>query len=170
MQSFRDALNPRFVTREKVVQRIGWFLLSLIPIAALLGLLGGGPFSEKTVSASANGARVIATYDRIGRMHSPLRMSFNVFAPGQDADTVRLTIPPGFVDKIDVKELSPQPDSSYVSEAGASYEWSVEDWSRPFSIELKYIANKWLTLKGGFRIEAAGTNLGEVSVSQFLFP
>ena len=51
-----------FQRRFGRVQRVAWWLLALVPVAAIAGLFGGGLFSE--VTAGSERARVTVTYDR----------------------------------------------------------------------------------------------------------
>lgn len=55
-----------FQRRFHRVQVLAWALLTLVPIAAVLGLFGQGLFSQ--TSAGGPCAGVTATYDRFARM------------------------------------------------------------------------------------------------------
>ena len=57
-----QALN--FQRRFGRVQRVAWWLLALVPIAAIAGLFGDGLFSEVTAGSQRVGGTV--TYERFG--------------------------------------------------------------------------------------------------------
>lgn len=170
MENFRDQLKPCFAAREAIIQRIGWVVLALLIVAAILGFLGGGLLSTRKVTAHGDELDVSLTYDRWGRMHSPLELQVEVDARRETAAELTLTIDFEFASNVDVIGISPESDSTSLSPAGATCTWQVDDWRRPLTITLDYISNKWLTLSGDFAVEADGQSLAQFEVSQFLFP
>jgi hypothetical protein len=84
------------------VQKIGWTILYLGLILALLGFFGTGPFSYKTIFE--NGKSV--EYERFLRYEGEAEMTFHVNAA---KDTIRLEIPQKYLEYIDVKSLTPLP-------------------------------------------------------------
>src|SRR5688500_808078 len=55
-----------FQRRFHAIQRIAWWVLALVPVAAVAGLFGGGLFSETTAGGRAAGVSV--SYDRFARI------------------------------------------------------------------------------------------------------
>ena len=169
-EHFRDQFKPRFAAREAIIQRIGWVVLALLIVATILGFLGGGPVSDRTVTAHKDQHVVSLTYDRWGRMHSPLEVRVEVNAPHETAGQMTLTIDFEFAANIDVIGITPESDSTSLSPAGATYTWRVDDWQEPLTITVDYISNKWLTLSGDFTVAVDNRSLAQFEVSQFLFP
>lgn len=60
------AEDPVFQEKDWRFQRIGWVIMILIIIAALLGLFGDGPFSHGNIAAD-DGTSVV--YEKITRIH-----------------------------------------------------------------------------------------------------
>src|SRR3954453_5436210 len=54
-----------FQRRFGQVQRVAWWLLALVPVAAIAGLFGDGLFGEATAGSKRAGGTV--TYERFGR-------------------------------------------------------------------------------------------------------
>jgi len=65
-----------FQRRSWSLQRIGWGLIALVLIAALLGLFGHGPLSEATTDDPSLPIRL--AYERFGRFGSPLVLRIRV--------------------------------------------------------------------------------------------
>lgn len=66
LQLHEDLAHER---REWKLQRVGWALMALALLAAVLGLFGHGPLSE-TASASADGALTVR-HQRFERYQAP---------------------------------------------------------------------------------------------------
>jgi len=84
------------------VQKIGWAILYLGLILALLGFFGSGPFSYRTISVNGNSV----DYERFLRYEGEAEMTFHVNAA---IDTIRLEIPQEYMTYIDVKSITPLP-------------------------------------------------------------
>jgi hypothetical protein len=48
----------RFQRRTWVAQRVGWGVIACVLVAALLGLLGSGPFASRTLDSTQGGFRL----------------------------------------------------------------------------------------------------------------
>lgn len=72
--SYKDSIDlnidldedPSFQEKDWRFQRIAWFIMMLIVIAALVGIFGDGPFSLGNIAAD-DGTSVV--YERITRIH-----------------------------------------------------------------------------------------------------
>ena len=168
--NFRSQLDPAFLKRERIFERVGWLLLGLVILAAIIGLFGGGPISDAEVTTSSGNSRVELRYERWGRMESPLGLRLAVSAPDETAEELTLTIPNAFANKIEVHSLLPEPEATSVGENGANYSWQVDDWSQPLLITLNYKAKEWRNLGGTLHVTAGQEALAALKFSQFLFP
>src|SRR3954470_23977621 len=65
-----QALN--FQRRFGRVQRVAWWLLALVPVAAIAGLFGDGLFSEVTAGSERGGGTV--SYERFGRLSADTKL------------------------------------------------------------------------------------------------
>jgi hypothetical protein len=93
-----------FQRRFARVQRVAWWLLSVVPVAAIAGLFGGGLFSEAT--AGSERARVTVTYERFGRLTADTELQLKFAGPARTTDAA---ISRTFLDRYDTSEVRPQP-------------------------------------------------------------
>jgi hypothetical protein len=93
-----------FQRRFERVQRVAWWLLALVPVAAIAGLFGGGLFSEAT--AGSERARVTVTYQRFGRLTADTELQLKFAGPARTTD---VAISRAFLDRYDTSEVRPQP-------------------------------------------------------------
>jgi hypothetical protein len=93
-----------FQRRFERVQRVAWWLLTLVPVAAIAGLFGGGLFSE--VTAGSERAGVTVRYERFGRLTADTELELDFARPSRTTD---VAISRGFLDRYDMSEVRPQP-------------------------------------------------------------
>jgi hypothetical protein len=93
-----------FQRRFERVQRVAWWLLALVPVAAIAGLFGGGLFSEAT--AGSERARVTVTFQRFGRLTADTELQLKFAGPARTTD---VAISRAFLDRYDTSEVRPQP-------------------------------------------------------------
>jgi hypothetical protein len=93
-----------FQQRFGRVQRVAWWLLALVPVAAIAGLFGGGLFSDAT--AGSGRARVTVTYERFGRLTADTELQLKFAGPARTTD---VAISRAFLDRYDTSEVRPQP-------------------------------------------------------------
>src|SRR4051794_4275621 len=94
----------RFQQRFGRVQRVAWWLLALVPVAAIAGLFGDGLFSEVTAGSERAGGTV--TYERFGRLSADTTLELEFARP---AHTTEVAISRAFFDRYDTSEVRPQP-------------------------------------------------------------
>ena len=65
------SLNQNLIFQKRFwrAQRIGWGVLTVALLAALLGVFGSGPLSHTTVSDASG--RLTITYERFARLLAP---------------------------------------------------------------------------------------------------
>ncbi|HEY8897649.1 MAG TPA: hypothetical protein VIM79_22640 [Niastella sp.] len=96
------------------VQKIGWAILYLGLILALLGFFGSGPFSYRTISANGNSV----DYERFLRYEGEAEMTFHVNAA---KDTIRLEIPQEYLEYINLQSITPLPSASTTVNGTTTY-------------------------------------------------
>jgi hypothetical protein len=92
-----------FQRRFQRIQTVAWWLLALLPVAAVLGLFGGGVFS--TVTAGGGGATV--SYDRFGRLSASTQLEVTL---RRTSGPAVVSISRGFLDGYDLSEVRPRPE------------------------------------------------------------
>jgi hypothetical protein len=100
--------DPAHEEREWVVQRVGWVLMGLIVVAALLGLLGPGPLSKR--HEGKVGDALYVEYQRFGRYQAPAELK--VFCRPERREQFELTFDRNFIERSEIKEISPEPEET----------------------------------------------------------
>jgi hypothetical protein len=96
----------RFQRRTWLVERIGWCVLTAIPLLALTGLFGGGGISERAV----NSERLTVHYERFERRTRLARFVFQ-FAPQASAEQI-LYLNRTFQENYEITSIQPAPARS----------------------------------------------------------
>ena len=73
-----------FQRRFGRVQRVAWWLLALIPVAAIAGLFGDGLFSDVTAGSARAGGTV--TYERFGRLTADTQLELEFARTSRTTD------------------------------------------------------------------------------------
>jgi hypothetical protein len=157
--------SESYQRRDLRVQRVGWAVLALKAIAALLGGLGQGTlaWAEQT-SAEAT---VHVRYERLVRRHSPARLEFTI-APGlAGADgRVRLWLDRSYADELEITGIQPEPADVSVTPTLLIYQFAVADGGRPVLISFSVQYDR----AGMSRASAGVLPRGTVQLGQFVFP
>jgi hypothetical protein len=93
-----------FQRRFGRVQRLAWWLLALVPVAAIAGLFGDGLFSQVTAGSDRAGGTV--TYERFGRLTADTKLEVEFARPSRTTD---VAISRAFFDRYDTSEVRPEP-------------------------------------------------------------
>ena len=157
--------SESFQRRDWRAQRIGWALLALVAVAALLGGFGKGALAgaEQT---SAEGT-VHVRYDRLVRRHAPARLEFTL-APGLAGSDgrVRLWLDRGYADELEITSIQPEQVEVSVTPALLMYQFAVADGGRPVLVTFSVQHDR----AGMHRASAGVLPRGTVQLGQFVFP
>lgn len=142
------------------VERIGWYLLFLIMLVALLGLFGAGPLS-KAEAVSPNGDLRIQ-YDRFDRNGASNEMV--VKAKADEQGKVWLVIDGALLQRFTIEGIQPEPASA-------------EGFRDGMRLELEPDSEGWATAYFALRATGIGpvrTSISSgdqsVEVGQFIYP
>src|SRR5688500_10694050 len=97
----------RYQAWEWPLQRIGWILMGLIVLGALLGFLGEGPLTKKT-AATADGSLSLQ-YGQVLHYHNPTQLRLQVAAGATQGNELRLSLSASYLEAIDIKTIAPKP-------------------------------------------------------------
>ncbi|MDG9704801.1 GspH/FimT family protein [Streptomyces sp. DH37] len=153
-----------FQRKEWAFERVGWAVMALILLAALLGLFGGlGVF--RSVSASDASGAVTVDYPRLTRHTARTELEVATGAAAVREGQVVLTLSSDWVDGADIGRVIPEPDT-----------WS----SGPDGLRLTFLADPAPpTVRISYRPDAIGPHPGTVTVGdggprvgfdQFVYP
>ena len=114
-------IDDAFQRREGRVQRVGWIVLAVTVVGALLGVTGGGPLAKRRLDA----AGLDVQWERIARAEA--RTEIRLGAPARlfrdGAFTVRIARPA--FDQFKVEEIRPEPEHVSVGDAFVEYRFAV---------------------------------------------
>ncbi|HEV8362842.1 MAG TPA: hypothetical protein VGQ52_04960 [Gemmatimonadaceae bacterium] len=152
--------DREFEKRERLVRRIGTWLLSAFLVAALAGLFGSGPLSD--AAARSNDNAVGARYKRFTRNRSTTALDLSLHAV---AGQVQLGLNSAFVETIKVEQITPQPATISASRARHVYTFAAAGPDSIVSVVLRYRPETlgWLTA-----VVTSGQS--ELRIRQFVYP
>ncbi|HEV2106871.1 MAG TPA: hypothetical protein VGR16_01265 [Thermomicrobiales bacterium] len=120
-----------FTRREWTIQRVGWGVMLLIVVAALLGLFGTGPLSDATAGGAEEGLRI--NYSRFIRHDGESTLELQV-DPGQvENGEVEVWIANGYLDAVQVQQIMPVPAEVRAAGDGKIFVFAVADPLGPVS-------------------------------------
>ena len=96
-----------------IVQRVGWVLLFLFILLAVLGLFGEGPLSKRTIITGT----IKTEYERFGRHEHETPIKFN----SQNENISKVSIPQHYLNEFKLSKVVPEPDSQTSSEGYIEY-------------------------------------------------
>jgi hypothetical protein len=121
-----------FQQRSWIVQRIGWIVLGLIIVAALLGLFGGGPLSY-TTARSQDGALGLE-YNLFWRIQAAMTLRVFLMPKTAYAGEVRLWLSRSYVDAVDVQHITPQPQRVEAGTDRLTYVFAISQMGQQIEI------------------------------------
>ena len=114
-----------------IAQRIGWILMVLFLVAAILGATGsGGPLSMARVKTPEG----IIEYPRISRWQAAAQMT--VTLPPASTSEAQLHLSNELVKLFHVETVSPEPSESVTTPAGHRFTFTVGEGTGPKTIVL----------------------------------
>ena len=97
-----------FQQKSWVYQRVGWVIMAVIVVAALLGVFGGGGLLNG-VSLGGDDAPLQVEYRPFNRVLSPTPLDLLVRSSG-GADEVRVWLSTEYLEYVEVRSVSPEPE------------------------------------------------------------
>jgi len=153
-----------FQRRSWRAQRIGWMVMVLVALAALLGLFGTGLLSRATAGGAGSPARV--EYERFAHYAAPATLRIHLSAGVAQGGQARVWIDRGWLDGVQVQQINPQPERAETAGDRVIYTFNVADSNHPGSVVFHVTMRRFGLIRGRF-----GTDYGdEVSFRQFVYP
>ncbi len=126
--------DPAFQRREWLAQRMGWWVLAALVVAAVLGLFGGGPLSA--AQAGSRGAPLWIEYERFVRVGAPTRIALHATVPAP-AGEIRLRIRRSYFEALKIDRMVPEPAAIAIGESHVTMRFdSVASGAAPFTVIL----------------------------------
>jgi hypothetical protein len=146
-------------------QRIGWALIALIIVAALLGCFGSGLFDKARVGGQSEALAL--EYNRFGRAKAETSTLQVKIKAGTGTDgRVRLWLSREYLESVQIMSLIPQPVGVEAGIDRYTFVFSVSDASQPSSVTFRLEPERPGMLRGQIGIEGGQS----LSFSQFVYP
>lgn len=113
------------------VQRVGWVVIALMLLTALLGFLGSGPLSKGT--ALVPGIMRVE-YQRFTRYQTPETLTVHLEAAAIAGPVVRIGIDRRYLDRSRLESVVPPPRRVHAAADRLIYEFDVAEPGRPLMI------------------------------------
>jgi hypothetical protein len=155
-----------FQRRSWIVQRIGWALMFLIVLAAVLGLLGPGRLSHGR--ADAPGAMSVE-YQRLSLYETPDTLTVRLEPAVTAQDTVRVALDRGFLDSAKMTSVLPPPVRVEAAAGRLVYVFAVAERGTPMTITFGFEPQVIGPRRGVVALEGAPAG-GSVTFRQFVYP
>ncbi|HEV7859212.1 MAG TPA: hypothetical protein VGO91_11390 [Pyrinomonadaceae bacterium] len=157
--------DMEFERRSWRWQRVGWGVILLILLAALLGLFGTG-WLDRAV-AGQPGSQLWLEYNRFGRLQAETSRLEVHLGPGTGANgKVRIWLNHEYMQGVRVTSVTPEPESVEAGPERFTYVFNVPDSSQQTLIIFRLEPDKMGRLKGEVGLEG-GASLG---FKQFIYP
>src|SRR5262245_44589199 len=153
--------DMQFQQRSWIAERVGWAVMALFLVAALLGVFYSGVSSD-TRAATADGA-VVVDYQRF--VHRTARSHFTIRVAAPLADNVMVGLSPSFGGSYDIEALIPHPLDNSAGAAGLEFTFA-RSAAGDLAIELGARARRF----GILQLEVAVQGRGSVSITQVIYP
>ena len=115
-----DLETEQNISLEKkfwIIQRIGWMIMLIFVVCAVLGILGGsGVLNNQTKSDQKTGLTL--KYDMFLKRDAGSEL--DVILPSHDSST-KIFVSKSYIDKIQIKDVDPEPDIVTSVEQGYIY-------------------------------------------------
>lgn len=153
-----------FQRRSWIVQRVGWGVIGVALIAAMLGVFGSGPLSYTSVRDPQG--PLILRYSRLTRYQAPTTLELQIGHGAARAETVRVWFTTAYLRAVQLQHVTPQPERV---EGGGERTTFVFRLSSPGQSAVVFFH---------FQPEQVGSLAGQVGVesnpplsfSQFVYP
>ena len=141
--------DPAYQRREWVFERVGWAVMALLVLAALLGLLGPGPLSSTSVSDGGGASRV--EYDRFLHHHAPTTLHGQVAGDAARAGELRLWVDLEYLAAVEVQQITPRPDHVEAGSDRHLFVFRVAEPDRPTRVTFRLEPDRigWLAGRMG---------------------
>ena len=115
------------------VQRVAWVLMLLVALGGLTGLFGRGPLASAELGEKASPLHV--EYERFLRLYAPAKLTVYIGSSAIRADsTVKFWIDRGWLAGMEVRQITPEPETTHFGANEVIYTFRLVPSSRPVRI------------------------------------
>ncbi len=151
----------RFHRWQFFAERVGWCLMFLMLVFALIGGFGRGWISRAAASSEDDTLQI--QYERFGRLNADCEL--RVVAKATD-DTVRLRFDRAFIESVRLEAFTPQFESSVLERDGVTFDFKSADDAGDRTIVMRYQPQTVGSLVCRLQLDDRQT----IEFSQFIYP
>jgi hypothetical protein len=150
--------------RSWAVQRVGWVVMGLVALAALLGLFGSGPLSNATTGDESK--PLWLEYERFARLQAPTRLRIHLRPSNGGDGKVRVLLNRDYLNGVQIQQVTPQPESVEAGLKQLTYVFQVTEPNQPTAVTFHLQTQQIGLLSGQVGL------FGEqpLRFSQFIYP
>lgn len=156
--------NLPFQRREWLVQRIGWVVIAVLLVAAMLGFFGPGPLSKTTASGGAGALSI--EYYRFWRMASPMPLRIRIQPIANGQEEISMWISREYLEAMRVESVTPEPERVEAATDHFVYVFKLKDASSAATVMFDLEPARMGKVSGEIKVNhSAATNIGH-----FIYP
>lgn len=155
--------NDSFERRQWKVQHVAWVAMSLLIVAAMLGVFGSGPLSSAT---AGNSATIAVDYERFIRHTGEGDIAIAVAGGQAVAGEVAVWINAEWLGANQVLVISPEPAAFLAGADRHIYVFAVDDPAQGFEVGIRFTPREMGRIRGAIGIDDGP----DVSFTQWSYP
>jgi hypothetical protein len=153
-----------FQRHEWRVQRIGWAAMALAMIAAVTGLMGGGPLS--TAARASPDRRVQIEYERFLRYRDPSVLHVYLQPEAVADEEVRLSLNRAYLQGVEFTRIIPEPHEERIGSEEHTFVFRADELRTSAWVAIHFEADVFGALEGELKV---GDGEG-VRFRQYIYP
>jgi len=153
-----------FQRRAWKVQRVGWVILVLFVLAALLGLMGSGPLSQ--ARAGHEQGTVWVEYSRFSRAEAETALAVHLGPAAMRDGKARVWLDRTYHEKIKIDRIMPEPLEVEAAADRLTYVFPVGDGAQPVAVVFHFQPRQAGVLHPSLGVPQADT----LSFAQYVYP
>jgi hypothetical protein len=159
--------DPQFQERMWRIERMGWWAIGVILLAATAGLFGHGLASRATVEITdpaREAGSLTLEFERFARAHSESQFIVSRPAGPPEGGTWSLWLSGNYLAGVEVLRITPDPASQEPVSDGVRYQYRIQD--EPQTVIFRFKPERGGSLSGSLRVNDGPPT----AFRQWLFP
>lgn len=156
--------DPDAQRHHWIAERVGWTVITLVILAALLGLFGSGWLSEASVGTPDGALRL--EYSRFARFLAPTKLRLHLGPDVIHKGTVSISLNRDYIEAAQIQRILPPPDAVEAGADRLTYVLRISDAGGPTAVTIHLEPDRFGSLSG--QIGLAGHE--PLRFDQFIYP